>query len=1018
MDFFKNVAVMAQNAIDSINNPNHLSADLLMQGLYHLPPTEHILNEITADFIVTSRVLYSFSDGTRHAGNYLPVPNSINTRVPGKLTVTESYFVAKGNSNDYDKVVFHLATIDKIQKIPNAEVVHMRFSTNNGMILDVLSDTIKSKAENFWYIFTKQHELNRSQTGKLTEFQISMYSEYLISKNCKNSKLGEKHLDIPLHPKGGLGLQFKFPGNQSKEREVAKLKRWFEYFRRYGRNLELVENQIFNSLILVGIPNRLRGEIWELSSGAMYLRYENMREYNDILSKNEGKTSLAIEEIEKDLNRSLPEYPAFQTKEGIDKLRKVLTAYSWKNEEIGYCQAMNIVTAALLIFMTEEQAFWTLNVLCDNLIPGYYSKTMYGVLLDQKVFESLVKKCMPAVGEHFSQYDIQLSIVSLPWFLSFFLNTMPLVFAFRVIDAFFFNGPKTLFQVALAIIKVNSEKLLDCTDDGECIAVFKEYFVSLDDVTPNHQKLKREFDVLWEVAFNEFHMIDDKVIEKQRNANKNEVFKGIDLFVKRAEIRNLPKTFNITSEEISNVYDRYYRILLQDNNAPNRGNVVMDFDSFKLFMSEIVVWVDLNGHSRDQDNFLNRLYKRWSDESGDMTLETLICGIDKLIEKDLMNALSNFFSLYDPGNTGRISKEVVLELAEDLIFITTPWREGRFFDFIANRELEDQIAERLVQRRQMLIDQGVDIKEDEEITLPDEVKFDEEKWKTKQSVRYLSASSTFLQLAFKYAQPYEDPEANLLDLDDSFDNDRELEKMKHNKALDPTHPVYITPSMFRMVILANETYSSFFEHQFWKSFDLDSPGNTNQSMLGGMVGNIRGMVNNVMADGARVANQVKKKMDDARSRADTNATQESETSSFSSSLQKSGSNKLLSSNRASMDSRGAESVVTGWTLESGALDSYDDSNIDALLGSPEERLLLNNANESEEEAEKGEDIIQNIISSDRNKLASDERDDLVTNPDKNKDDKDDDDDDFGNFIPAADADTVDQVIDNTKNLLL
>ena len=92
--------------------------------------------------------------------------------------------------------------------------------------------------------------------------------------------------------------------------------------------------------------------------------------------------------------------------------------------------------------MSEAQAFFLLSVLCDRLVPGYYSTTMYGTLLDQKVFESLVEKTMPILWDHLGKSDVQLSVVSLPWFLSLYINSMPLVFAFRVLDVFFLEGPK------------------------------------------------------------------------------------------------------------------------------------------------------------------------------------------------------------------------------------------------------------------------------------------------------------------------------------------------------------------------------------------------------------------------------------------------------------------------------------------------------------------------------------------------------------------------------------------------
>lgn len=88
----------------------------------------------------------------------------------------------------------------------------------------------------------------------------------------------------------------------------------------------------------MGLPNRLRGELWETLSGSIYLRFANPGLYARILKENEGKVTMSTEEIEKDLNRSLPEYSAYQSEKGIDTLRRVLTAYSWKNPEVGYCQ--------------------------------------------------------------------------------------------------------------------------------------------------------------------------------------------------------------------------------------------------------------------------------------------------------------------------------------------------------------------------------------------------------------------------------------------------------------------------------------------------------------------------------------------------------------------------------------------------------------------------------------------------------------------------------------------------------
>ena len=330
--------------------------------------------------------------------------------------------------------------------------------------------------------------------------------------------------------------------------------------------------------------------MWELTSGSLYLRLFNPTLYADTLREFEGRHSLSLDEIEKDLNRSLPEYAGFQSEEGIGRLRRVLGAYSWRNEEVGYCQAMNIVTAALLMYpppilpynfkwgtthqevnryMSEVQAFFLLSTLCDRLLPGYYSQTMYGTLLDQRVFESLVEKTMPILWDHLVKSDVQLSVVSLPWFLSLYINSMPLVFAFRVLDVFFLEGPKVLFQVGLAILRINGEELLDSQDDGAFISVLKHYFSTLDESAhPNSDNDKfravTRFQELIVVAFKEFSGITQNTIAEERTKHKDAVLASIESFAKRTQLRNLgPESKRLNVNDLSSAYDRFYKVLYE-----------------------------------------------------------------------------------------------------------------------------------------------------------------------------------------------------------------------------------------------------------------------------------------------------------------------------------------------------------------------------------------------------------------------------------------------------------------------
>jgi hypothetical protein len=146
---------------------------------------------------------------------------------------------------------------------------------------------------------------------------------------------------------------------------------------------------------------------------------------------------------------------------------------------------------------------------------------------------------------------------------------MPLIFAFRVLDVFFLEGPKVLFQIGLAILRINGEELLDASDDGSFISILKSYFANLDQSAhpkSENPKLRAvtKFQELMVVAFKEFSGITQTSIDEQRAKNKDSVLDGIENFAKRTSIRNLgPESKKLSPNDLGFLYDRFYGVLYE-----------------------------------------------------------------------------------------------------------------------------------------------------------------------------------------------------------------------------------------------------------------------------------------------------------------------------------------------------------------------------------------------------------------------------------------------------------------------
>ncbi|KAG5518027.1 hypothetical protein PMAC_003211 [Pneumocystis sp. 'macacae'] len=755
------------------------------KSMFRLPENENLKYELAAEI-----TFFCAQDQKKYQGN---------------VYISTSCLCFISNDKKSCSFVFPFSTIHKfeIMKTKNYLFVLTIFTWHMMKIIISLVG-VYHNCEVFCNSLKESLKLNSSSIKTLKPFLLSCFSEYMLM----NKKIHQYST-----PPTGLGSNpnFGYPGDHRKLRDSSKIRLWREYLQLYGRNLTLVRFPDFYKLIQIGLPNRLRGEVWELCSGSMLMRWFHVNEYEKLQQKYEGQINVNMEEIEKDLNRSLPEYPAYQTDEGKDALRRVLTTYSWKNPELGYCQAMNIIVATFLIYTTEEQAYWLLNILCDNLLPGYYSTTMYGTLLDQRVFESLLEKTMPILWQHFSKSDVQLSLISLPWFLSLYINCMPLAFALRILDCFFLEGPKILFQIGLAIFRLNGEKLLEVNDGGSFVSILKKYFHTLDkSAYPNSSNLKyrniTRFQELMVCALREFDIITIELLNKQRQKYKNEVLNDIEGFAKRTQLRNLRNTGHLTSAEISIIYDRFYSALLQKRIGLGPSNIRMDYNSFKIFLSGIAVWPQdsqilnrsytkkINPKKYDyvHEIFVKSLFSKWDKASlGGLDLQDVISGIAEFKFLDLMHSITYFFELYDTDNDGKIAKDDVLKMSECLLFFM-------------QKEHDDA---------------------------------------------YLKSISNFIKNCFAYAEKNNDISyENALSCINKLDISSEL-------ALNPIMKSYITLPTFRMVILVDELLENFFASKFSSLLAITQINTNTRSNP------LRDIFDSLVMDGIHVTNEVRKSVE-------------------------------------------------------------------------------------------------------------------------------------------------------------
>ncbi len=129
------------------------------------------------------------------------------------------------------------------------------------------------------------------------------------------------------------------------DQEVSVGVKWENYLAS-TMNRDLVRSPELKALIRCGVPHEHRSQVWRWCVSFHVKKFRDHLApdyYETLLNVAQEKPNPASKQIELDLLRTLPnnKHYASPSAGGIQKLRNVLLAFSWRNPDIGYCQGLN-----------------------------------------------------------------------------------------------------------------------------------------------------------------------------------------------------------------------------------------------------------------------------------------------------------------------------------------------------------------------------------------------------------------------------------------------------------------------------------------------------------------------------------------------------------------------------------------------------------------------------------------------------------------------------------------------------
>ncbi|KAF4670039.1 hypothetical protein FOL47_002270 [Perkinsus chesapeaki] len=217
-----------------------------------------------------------------------------------------------------------------------------------------------------------------------------------------------------------------------------------------------------------GIPAEYRWTVWKacVSHDERFVRNVYWK-LTGLGSENEqwGRA------IKIDVPRTFPRDQAARTGSQLSEahlksLYRILVAYANLNPDVGYCQGMNFVAGLLLLVacpdtntppssVEEEEVFWVFVCLMEyDGLAGFYRENFPLLGRYTHAFDELLARELPDLRDHFMDEGVQPTLYIHQWYLSIFINCLPLHTVLVLWDVIVSDGLPVILSISIALLKV------------------------------------------------------------------------------------------------------------------------------------------------------------------------------------------------------------------------------------------------------------------------------------------------------------------------------------------------------------------------------------------------------------------------------------------------------------------------------------------------------------------------------------------------------------------------------------